>query len=212
MRPLIAMLLIAGCEPENQFPGATAVGNPGTTQLQTRQTHEPTLLSGSGVLVALDVRGCESDPPPVQVEQEVDLLDGGPFTVPGGEWCSVGVVFDGPLLYTGIREPGLADGTLELILDVGTVTIPLGSELFVDTTAFVIELGHDDWLDEEFLGPLEGRHTVVDAAHPAYEEVVGSIRDGSALFVDRDRDGLVDDSERATPAGAGPEWSSGEDD
>lgn len=212
MRSLLALSLVVGCNPETQFPGGTGVGNPGTTRLQTRQCEEPTILSGTGTLVDLIVDRCGVEPDITEVvEETADLLGSGPFAVPGGQWCAVDAVFDGPLVYAGIDEPGDADGTVELVLDVGVVTIPMVEPFLVDGDLLVLELGHDDWLDHDVIGELSG-HTVIDRDHPAYPTVVRSLRQGSAVFVDDDRNGVLDDAERSAPIGAGPLWFDSEDD
>jgi hypothetical protein len=212
---LIALASLTGCDIETGWPGGTGVGNPGSTNLQTRKSDDVKLEQGASLLASLEVTRCPpADAEAAPVDRTVDLLDDGPFSLPGGEWCAVVARFDAPLAYAGRRDEDEDEdededgpGTFELLLDVPEVTMAADGP-FVDGGSFMLELGFEDWLAPDRIGGLEdGTHVVVDVSHPAHDSLAGSIASGSAILWDADDDGHISGDERKAPFAAGPDWS-----
>lgn len=211
----VPLLLVAACDSEVDFPGVTAVGNPGDAVVQARSGGGVTLLSGSAQLDALDVTRCPPEPVEVvTVDADIDLLGSMPFPAPPGVWCSAELTFGSALVLTGIEgagEPG--KGTFELVLDVPMVTVPLDRGHWVfEGDRLVFELGSGDWLSRMADVLEDGDHLVVDSAHPLHDLLAAAVADGSALYDDADQDGVLEPDERADPLGAGEQWEEDEDD
>jgi hypothetical protein len=183
---IVVFASVAGCSPE--WGGGTGVGNPGTTQMVTARAHEATLEKGEGVLAGLDWTSCRGGVEIVEVGEEVDLLDSGSFTAPGGRWCALTARFEGPLKYEGTTAD---DARFTLELDVEAVEVTLADPLEVDETALVLELGFYGWVSKEVLGDPVSDPIEVVPGSLVHDNLAEDLAEGSALFLDQDGDGEV---------------------
>jgi hypothetical protein len=203
IRSFPALLLVA-CISDQGWQGGTGVGNPGTAKLAMARADGLELTSASARLDALDVERCRGGVESSAVAATVDLLDDGGHRVAGGRWCALVARFTPPLVVEGTDGED-APATFALELDVAEVRVEVSRRLVVDRDALVLELGPPGWLDEEVLGLGDGEHVDVGPGDPAHDALVAALEQGSALFVDADRDGELSATERA----AGPVASGG---
>lgn len=188
--------VLAACQTEGPgWKGGTGVGNPGSTQLVTARATDASLDAGAGYVTSLALTACDDgEVETVEVDAPVDLLGSGALAVPGGTWCEVSVAFDQGVTYSGATTDG---GTFSLALELATIDLPLLSPLVVDETALLTELGFTGWLSAEELGaPGAGDHVDVGPSDPLHDTLVRRLGAASAMFLDDDEDGELDDDER----------------
>ena len=205
---IVACVLLGGCDQEIGFPGVTSVGNPGSSSQRVASGDDVIITAATVYTEALVIDRC-NETVRIEVGAEVDLLAGDRVEVPGGQWCGMAVEWSAPLWVEGRKEEG-TNSTFTLDLDATGPTVQAAAPFLIDGDALILRLGHPDWVSEEDLGLEDGQHTTIQGGDPLHDLLLTRIEDGSALFVDADGDGQLDDG--GPPVAAGPLAGDGDDD
>lgn len=192
-------LLLSGCFQE--WGGATGVGNPGNAQTSTARLGGIELLSGVGRALALDVEDCRGRHHVTSIDRDIDLLDSELFSVWPGRLCGISLLFDPPIVYQG------ASPVFVLELDEERVDVVIDPPYRMDGGRLIFELGEEDWLTPEEIG----RDDDLSSEDEAYGSIASRWR-RATLFEDKDKDGLINESERGTPLGSSEEDDDSDDD
>lgn len=201
--------LALACSSERMWPGGTGVGNPGTTRLTMERTPALMLDEVSAPLGAWEVDRCDGTVDTVDVGRQADLLAPEPDEVPGGEWCGLRAVFDGPLHLVGRAEngePGKA--TVDLTLDLGEAGVTIET-LKVDGGSWILELHPPS--KEAMDGLEDGTHLVVEPQDADHDALASAVASTAGLFEDLDEDGVLDAEERDAGPLAGSVGGTGDD-
>jgi hypothetical protein len=165
LRKTVLALALHGCAAGTKGDTArgTAVGNPGTVQLQTAKssaidldavqvaTATVTVTTASGEQITLGEAG-----------RALDWLNGG-LEVPAGEYTGILLDFNANLTMTGHRT-GDADTSFDMELLVRGIELnsATGQTVVIDGNDVAIELGTTDFLDPVDAVLLEGRHIIIE--------------------------------------------------
>ncbi|MCB9683772.1 MAG: hypothetical protein H6735_01870 [Alphaproteobacteria bacterium] len=197
------LLLALACSSERMWPGGTGVGNPGTTRLTMERSASLTIDEATVPLATWEVSFCDGERETVDVGREADLLAPEPDDLPGGEWCALTAVFDGPLHLAARAEngePGKA--TIDLTLDLGEAGVALET-LKVDGGSWILELHPPS--KEAMYGLEDGTHLVVEPGDADHDALANAVASTAGLFEDLDENGVLDDQERDEgPVGGSP--------
>lgn len=176
---LMGWLLVA-CSTDGWRPG-TGVGNPGSTTAQLSRVAGVVSESAEATVKELVAERCEGERLRTEVNRVVDLLSPEPLQLTGGELCAVELHLQSPIVFRG--RPENHEGRFDYDIPLPTVRLVPVDTLVVDGQALVLELGNGTWIDLE--SPTD-----------SVAEIAQSIAEGSALWVDTDEDGEIDESER----------------
>ncbi len=198
----LPMLLVATSLGACRGPGTVgegiAVGNPGSTKLQTARSSEAPLLSADAALEELRLVDCAGNTFPLASNIALGLDGTSSIAVPSGVWCGVGMSFDGPAVF----EHQLGEGTLRLELDLGDIEAS-GEGVGVDGAAYVLQLGQPELIAAADWAVPSGETLVVDGDHPDHELLATAVSDWLLLAEDLDEDGTLTDTDTiylTTPA------------
>lgn len=141
------------------------------------------------------------------LEGNLGLLDALRPRIPVGPWCGLDLLVTGPLVLAGTLGTGGAAVALRLDLpDLGTAEDVRLAEIEitrspteaggVDTRAeavpLLIELGAPAWLE----GVARPEAGVIEPGSEGYTPALEALLQGTALYRDVDRDGLLSEAER----------------
>jgi hypothetical protein len=208
--PLLVLVGLTACGAENGVRGGTSVGNPGEVASSMASATRGAHAFAAVDRAALQWVDCDGGTQTVPIDGVLDLLAPTPQEAPAGTWCAVELVHDTPVVVQG----GDASGTYALTLDVPVVHVefPTARGLEVDGQRLVLEVGKPGWLDLDALGVVGGADVSVGVADPEHEALARALAFGSAVFVDNDEDGEVDDDERGEGSvGEGSEYEDDDD-
>ncbi len=182
---MILLPLLLACTGSDQ---GTVVGNPGDAYARLAPADgDVTVTSAMLEVEELVLVACDGDQREVELGEDevVDLLGAGFLgQLPGGSWCELRLDEVEELSLAGTSSGG--DWQLDADIE-GLALQALDVDFVIDGGSFVLELAEPGWLADS---PATFQSTVTDR---------------SALFLDLDEDGEVDDAEReqaAVAAGA----------
>lgn len=187
-RPLFALLLLAGCAPSIS-PG-TSVGNPGLFAMQAAPTGEVEIVGGWAHTDRALLHDCEEH------EEEVGLEPrafGEVQELPSGAWCAIELVMIDPLELEVI-VPAFTDESFVVGIPLEAMAVLAHGRFDIEEDGeYVLELGAPDWLREEHFEPVADELILRPEAEG---ELIEVLELGSALFVDANRNGELDEDER----------------
>ncbi|MCA9494180.1 MAG: hypothetical protein KC656_21330 [Myxococcales bacterium] len=197
------LLLALACSSERMWPGGTGVGNPGTTRLTMERSSALTIDEASVPFAAWEVETCDGEIVSVDVGRDADLMSPEPDELPGGEWCGLSALFDGPLHLVARAEKGEpGKATVDLLLDLGEAGVMLDA-LEVDGGSWILELHPPS--KEAMHGLEDGTHLEVEPGDPDHDKLASAIATTAGLFEDLDENGVLDAQERDEgPLGGSP--------
>ena len=193
---MILMAIAAGCAPAQ--PEGTAVGNPGQTKMLLASPHaagngESTYLSARTEAVSwlLSENGVGYSEYPV--DQEIDLLDAFHIDTPDGEFSHAELW----LSYVEV-ELESSDG-LQTLLWMEDVFIELEKDggFLLEDELYNFEMASPGWMDVALPSVFPEDELFIDPEHALYDELETSLFRDSALFIDLDGDGSLDELERS---------------
>lgn len=186
---MLAALLfgLTACQPENTVEGI-AVGNPGKVSAQVAASSGLEVISSWMHVEALTLESCHGERRTFAGGLSMDLAGDGWLELPGGEWCSLTVAPDGPLL---VVVEGAGGGVAELYLSIAPLELSSSSGFLVDSGTWIVELGELDWISELELGIEGGAEVKIDSDAPQHDALVQRLEQTSSLVEDVDGDGVI---------------------
>lgn len=201
MTRLAALVLVAGCNSDQGWPGVTGVGNPGSASQRMANAGDMTIEHASVYTRSAEVADCTDETLQVDIESDVDLLNGPAVVVPGGQWCGLTMNWEPPLRVEGRDDEGR---TFLLELETEDPFVAITPRFLMNQHALILEIGFHEWVEREDLDLHRLDHVEVDETHPLHDVLARKLADGSGLFVDANGNGDIDGVERAQPLGTGP--------
>ena len=133
----------------------------------------------------------------------LEILDNDPLglaSLPAGRWCALDVTPDGPVVFEGAYD----EVTFELT--IGVEVISVSGELLLErddeNRRFMMELGESNAFADRLSFADPGTHVVLDTRDCPGEELcealIDAVEGGSALFEDKNLDGVLSDRERSS--------------
>lgn len=174
-------------------PGGTFVGNPGEMTVRLTGGEQVLPVQLMVQVPGLSLGDCEGNHVTLPIARTLDLLgDATTLPLPDGQWCSLALQIEG--LYLDTSELGIDPIALDLPLDeIHLLAADAGIQ--IGGRAFVLELGEGNWV-ELLLLSLIGGSLNLGPLEASLLELVDEILDTSLLFLDPDRNGLIDGDER----------------
>lgn len=196
----LTLLQLAACTDPTQ---GTVVGNPGLTRLRVAPITNVRFDEAAVDVDAIRWQDCDGGEEPTS-GATLDLTDqAASIEVPTGTWC--GVELDVSRLELVGRTVD-SDRSVQMELEPGTTFMGASAALGgFDTgeTPVLIELAYPEWFVVAEL--VEGQDGwSIGPQDQAHGSVAARVSTASALFIDEDEDGILDDEERASPAASGP--------
>lgn len=197
-----ALCVAAACtqptDPEPR-PG-TSVGNPGKMTVRIAPSETVFLevaFTDETSLTHVDCHGTASalDAP------ELDLLESGPITVPGGPWCGVQLVLAQPAILGG---GALEHAGFEAELQPDPIVLWAYEPLDVDGESYVLELAAPDWLNPDILGLMLEDPVLIELGSERSDLLAEDLGVGARVFADGG-DGVLTDAERSAGPVMGPD-------
>jgi hypothetical protein len=129
-------------------------------------------------------------------EQDIPLLK--------GEWVGIGIDFP-----DGIEIEGIRDNGYSFSMTLPPVFVVLGNSdgFTIGEESYLIEIGSFGWISSEDF--LEQADVMLESEDPLVYMFQDNLNNLSALYVDSDEDGEIDDDERESTVASGEEY--GED-
>lgn len=196
-RLLLPCLALAACGPD---PWSVPVPpNPGTMRLQLASDDGAAVTTATAVLDEIRMDHCEGAGSRTMVRALVSVETTAPYLVDGGWWCGVDIAFTDAFLVSATVD-GLP---VDLELEVGDLAMPIDPKMWVDGLPMILQLGPDGWLSGA-VSPTEA--TTIGPGDPEHDVLVELLEQQSAVWIDADADGVLDDEEiEGGPLGTGPE-------
>jgi len=189
-------LLLISCDPNGTF-GGTAVGNPTGMDIALAEGKGMRISHASMSVSSIDIDACNGSWQKIEVAQNIDLLQIDPIVLPGAHVCGVRLIPEGNLGITATDGVHTFQASLQVpLLQISTTNLA--------QPALILELGSPAWLDAAQIGLNEG-DVAVSIGHPLYDGLVAAIVSASALYVDSNENGKIDDAERESHATAQPD-------
>ena len=173
------LLMLLACDLEFQ-PGGILVGNPGEVSLDTAPHEGLQWRSGSLPLNEVLLSDCRNTSATIALGGTLDLLGGDSVELPPGDWCSLTVRTDGPLIWEADTEEGWS---LQLQIEVESLSVSSSWGFITDEASLLLVVGAADTLDLAALAPGEGEDQVfVDSSHPSYDDVRRALTGALTLY------------------------------
>ena len=198
-RTVLVLLTVCACTVPEPHEG-TFVGNPGEARIRVSPTEGLDFTEVELGAATLTASGCEGDDAePVELDG-VDLL--AVLEIPEGTWCGLRLETGGPSRLVADADGG---GRVEMTLDLLRFDLEAAESEGVDhdASAWVLDLGGEDWTTAASLGVDGGENLVIGTRDPLSGELATALMAGTALYADEDRDGEVGGDERS----AGPAFA-----
>jgi hypothetical protein len=190
---LTLCLCLVGCSVEP--PNGTSIGNPSMTALSIALSDDVELTEAELSLADLEMVDSDRNFEVFHIDSTIDLLAGEPIELPAGDWLVMNLFPSEPLTLAGSTRSG---EPASFVLDVPEISLrPDLDSLSSDGDHFVLELAFPGWLNADYAGYDPDLEIVVDPASLHHDRLVAAIRDRSALYGDQNRNGQVDDEDRA---------------
>lgn len=191
-RTLLALLLLAGCAPPDS--SGTSVGNPGLFAMQAAPGEDVEIVFGWGHTDRALLHDCVDDEEEVLLEPRAfgDVQD-----LPSGEWCAIELMMSNPLELE-LVVPSLSDKHFIVNMPLEALAVSAHHPFAIEAQGeYVLDFGAPGWLRPE--------HFLLDDdqlwLRPEAEgEIFDVLQMGSAFFVDKDRDGELNEEERGAGA------------
>jgi hypothetical protein len=190
--PLFALLALA-CGRETPISNSITMPDPSPLAM--------VLAPGNGLQARslrvtggyLFLEGCASGTGASLFLGEQTNLAGMQTSLMGGNWCGLTVALGETATLKAITHSGHW-----LEAPVGGTEIVLGNAdgVSVSGQSFILEIGAPGWLDAEGLGMTEG-HRTLTTGEPELEQILLALREGTALYEDLDRNGVLGTNERS---------------
>ncbi|MGB0638515.1 MAG: hypothetical protein ACPGTU_04225 [Myxococcota bacterium] len=183
MSRLVWIVVIAtACSGSDETSQGTVVGNPGDTSMQLARSAGAEVVDAYTVIDALEWVDCNGDDFAVDVQSEINLLDGDPIESPHGEWCALTIQLGDALLIEAEVVQGDDDEMLwvQLDLEVESIRLDARDGFVIDGDSTVVELGEADWLElnERDLDEGDERIDECDDVEERLEELLEACEDG----------------------------------
>lgn len=186
-----AILLTFACQ-LNEGASGTAVGNPIGMEATIAPAEGAVLSRALAPTDQLLLQGCDGTSDSLAVGASLELLQGEALRLPGGDWCSLRLVFTGPLDIGGIVGE---DSLFVASLVVGSVDF-VSEAGMGEGASYLMELGKPGWIDGGTLDLVAGASTEIPNDSADYLAMVSAIQQDSAIYRDGDDNGALSEEER----------------
>ena len=154
------------CRSGNIKDEGISVGNPGETALRLGPGNGLTHRDARVDVQSLTVTSCdEASSIAVHIDTQIDLLTDPAVALPEGEWCRLDLTPGGPLMVSGDG----AEGTYQLSLALGDVTVSTKMGTPLGDGPMVMEFGSPGWLSADELDVTGGALVQIDSEHPLFQ-------------------------------------------
>jgi hypothetical protein len=202
---LLSSFLFIACEPREHE--GTIVGNPSQTRpslsKMSTQDHDNVdkdfwYTGTEGVLTSIELIDLDGNSTYEEYNQHMTLLGDDTFMLPPGVWSGMVVSFEDIFLSGYVYE-----GQTQLI-DVAQLSIELyGPNIPTDGNEINFELGAVGWLDNYDGWSNPGELSISESQN---ESSLSALNFQSALYLDQNGNGIIDESERENALlAAGPD-------
>jgi len=196
LRTMAVVLGLVGCtiSSKRDTAAGTAVGNPGTVQLQTAKSTAIDLTSvdvGLATVTVIDDAGTS-----IVLGEDVSLdWTLGELEIPVGFYTGIEFNFNAnPVLEGGRARDARTTFTMDLlqVRGIALYAAPGGGVEIVDGDVVVVEFGIDNFMNPVDEVLVEGEHIILDDER-LRSGIEDTVRNESAAGQDRDGDGELDE-------------------
>jgi hypothetical protein len=190
----IFLVLQVGCRSDTVSDKGISVGNPAETALRLAPGEGLTYSDARLALSEITWNGCVGTADltvGLPAGDQIDLIDADPIPVPEGEWCGLSLTPDGPLSIA-VMDAGVAT---EITLILHALNFSTVGDEILSAQHTVIELGGAGWLSPVDLGMTDGEAVDIDITHENHDVLVERIDRLSAIYIDTNENGVLDEDE-----------------
>ncbi|MCB9689705.1 MAG: hypothetical protein H6738_03510 [Alphaproteobacteria bacterium] len=142
---------------------------------------------------------CEEVGSRTMVRALVSIETTAPYFVDGGWWCGLDAAFQDTFVLSALVDGVQVDAEVE----VADLHIPIDPEMWVDGLPLILQIGPTGWLSDT-ISPTEA--TTIGPGDPEHAVLVELFEQQSALWIDADADGVLDEDElQSGPLATGPD-------